>query len=606
MRIGIFSVIFTALLFGQAYACPDYKAWGVDQQTFSGDDLYQERVFGVLAGGENNLREDCSHIYQKLQSDTGTGYFTSKPDFTIETPGMTGYDLHIEVVSDCDSSLLINTPAGNWFFDDDDNEDSFLDPKIVLENPSSGLLDIWVGTYNGETCKAQLKLETFVASSQGGCPSYDQVGVQQATFSGDDLYQPRSFSVTAGGPINLQDDCRDIYGNLQTDTGTGYFTSQPDFTINTPGMDGYELHISVVSECDASLLVNTPAANWFFDDDDNSDSYLDPKIVLTDPSSGRLDIWVGTYNGDYCDAELTLETFLPERVNACPSYDQMGVEQATYSGDDLYQRRSFTVVAGGPANLRDDCGDIYSNLQTDSGTGYFASQPDFTINTPGMDGYELHINVVSECDASLLINTPSANWYFDDDDNSDSFLDPAIVLNNPSSGRLDIWVGTYNGEYCDAELTLETFLPAQASACPSYDQTGVQQATFSGNDLYQPRYFKVTAGGPINLQQDCGSIHRNLKTDTGTGYFTSQPDFTINTPGMDGYELHVAVTSDCDASLLINTPAANWYFDDDDNTDSYLDPKIILKNPSSGRLDIWVGTYDGDYCDAELRLETFY
>jgi hypothetical protein len=54
---------------------------------------------------------------------------------------------------------------------------------------------------------------------------------------------------------------------------------------------------------------------------------------------------------------------------------------------------------------------------------------------------------------------------------------------------------------------------------------------------------------------------------------------------------------------LINTASVNWYYDDDDNGD--LDPKIVLTRPADGYLDIWVGTYDGAYCDAILSLETF-
>ena len=72
-------------------------------------------------------------------------------------------------------------------------------------------------------------------------------------------------------------------------------------------MGRYKLAISVVSRCDAALLINTGSVNWFYDDDDNGN--LDPRIVLTRPSNGIIDIWVGTYDGDYCDAVLSMETF---------------------------------------------------------------------------------------------------------------------------------------------------------------------------------------------------------------------------------------------------------------------------------------------------------
>ena len=96
-------------------------------------------------------------------------------------------------------------------------------------------------------------------------------------------------------------------------------------------MNRYQLVVSVVSACDAALLINSASANWFYDDDDNGN--LDPKIVLTRPVNGRLDVWIGTYDVEYCDAQLQLETFdrqgtklralrsltEAERVVQCPS-----------------------------------------------------------------------------------------------------------------------------------------------------------------------------------------------------------------------------------------------------------------------------------------------
>ena len=159
LRKLFFSIIALIASSVAAYACPDPSQWGVSQGAFSGGDLYQPRYFDVVAGGDWSLTTECGYIYNSLRSDRGDGWFTSQPDFTIETPGMQGYTLHVAVVSNCDASLLINTPAGNWYYDDDDNGN--LDPIITLSNPSSGLLDIWVGTFNGEFCDAQLRLETF-------------------------------------------------------------------------------------------------------------------------------------------------------------------------------------------------------------------------------------------------------------------------------------------------------------------------------------------------------------------------------------------------------------------------------------------------------------
>ncbi|GGL63784.1 hypothetical protein GCM10011392_18160 [Wenxinia marina] len=49
------------------------------------------------------------------------------------------------------------------------------------------------------------------------------------------------------------------------------------------------------------------SANRYSDDDDNGN--MEPRIVLTRPSNGILDVWVGTHDGSYCNPELRLETF---------------------------------------------------------------------------------------------------------------------------------------------------------------------------------------------------------------------------------------------------------------------------------------------------------
>lgn len=136
------------------------------------------------------------------------------------------------------------------------------------------------------------------------CPDWNLSAAAQYSGSGDYFYQPRAYSVIAGGEFPLAK-CRHI--RPATDTGPGFFTDRPDFRFNIFGMSRYALHIRVNSNCDAALLVNTASATWFYDDDDNGN--LDPLIILTNPADGYLDIWVGTYDGAYCDATLELETY---------------------------------------------------------------------------------------------------------------------------------------------------------------------------------------------------------------------------------------------------------------------------------------------------------
>jgi hypothetical protein len=147
--------------------------------------------------------------------------------------------------------------------------------------------------------------------------------------------------------------------------------------------------------------------------------------------------------------------------------------------------------------------------------------------------------------------------------------------------------------------TILTFgLASTALACPDFNQSGPGE-TLSGSQMRQGVTYSVDAGGE-NFLGDCRQIRP--ETDSGPGYFTTVPDFTFFLEDMGRSKLVVSVFSDCDAALLINTGAVNWYYDDDDNGNQ--DPKIILTRPSDGYLDVWVGTYDGQVCDAVLQLQT--
>ena len=136
------------------------------------------------------------------------------------------------------------------------------------------------------------------------CPNYNMVGVEAYEASGNQLRSGAAFNVVAGGQ-NYIFSCPAI--NPGTDRGAGYFTTQADFSFYLSNMGGHRLALSVISECDSALLINTGAVNWYYDDDDNGN--LDPRITLTRPSNGRIDVWVGTYDGEYCNATLYLQTY---------------------------------------------------------------------------------------------------------------------------------------------------------------------------------------------------------------------------------------------------------------------------------------------------------
>ena len=132
------------------------------------------------------------------------------------------------------------------------------------------------------------------------CPDYNQYG-ETYTLTGQQLYAPQDYPVTAGG------------GNSLTDCGfsnTGYVITAPDFSFNLSGTGAYDrLEIEVTAaDCDTVLLVNSADATWFFDDDTNGNL---PVVNLygTSNTEGWVDVWVGTYGSSTCAATLQMETW---------------------------------------------------------------------------------------------------------------------------------------------------------------------------------------------------------------------------------------------------------------------------------------------------------
>lgn len=65
-------------------------------------------------------------------------------------------DLTFMVEADDDTTLLINTPNGRWYCDDDSG--GGLNPKVQITNPQDGRYDIWVGTYGEDMVQSTLKI----------------------------------------------------------------------------------------------------------------------------------------------------------------------------------------------------------------------------------------------------------------------------------------------------------------------------------------------------------------------------------------------------------------------------------------------------------------
>ncbi len=138
-------------------------------------------------------------------------------------------------------------------------------------------------------------------------------------------------------------------------------------------------------------------------------------------------------------------------------------------------------------------------------------------------------------------------------------------------------------------LGLALATPAIAAACPVV-AVGAQEISLDTATLAAGYGVDVIAGGDIDLST-CGYE---------AGYVIESPDFSFNLSGIVG-PVNLTVSSpNCDSMLLVNAPDGSWYWDDDSAGD--LLPALAVDVAADGRLDVWVGTYDGEFCDATLIL----
>jgi hypothetical protein len=81
-----------------------------------------------------------------VQTNRGglTAWVAKAPDFQVYyTAGSFALTFHVQ--ADADTTLLINTPNGEWVANDD-GPNNGLNPLLRFASPLSGRYDIWVGT----------------------------------------------------------------------------------------------------------------------------------------------------------------------------------------------------------------------------------------------------------------------------------------------------------------------------------------------------------------------------------------------------------------------------------------------------------------------------
>jgi hypothetical protein len=126
-----------ALAFAGPVAAQDYNAEpNYGRITLAPGFQPDPHLVNLRAGGSisaSNAGSGCS------------GYITNAPDFRFQWNGNGSLNIKISVMSNADTTLVVNGPNGEWYCDDDSGSGN--NPLVTLGSVS-GRYEIWVGTYN--------------------------------------------------------------------------------------------------------------------------------------------------------------------------------------------------------------------------------------------------------------------------------------------------------------------------------------------------------------------------------------------------------------------------------------------------------------------------
>jgi len=210
-----------------------------------------------------------------------TGMVARRADFTLRYRDAGELPLIFGATSDADTTLLIRSPDGRWFCDDDTIG---LDPRVRFDAPRNGRYQIWVGTFGADSAPAVLSISEVDQGPDFTLdPTYGTVNLVSG-FTPD----PHTIAISAGGELNAQ--------VLGVPGCVGFVARAPDYRVNwTAGSGSLPLVFSVAAEADTTLVINDAEGNWVCDDDGGNNG-MNPAITFANPVGGQYDIWVGTYS----------------------------------------------------------------------------------------------------------------------------------------------------------------------------------------------------------------------------------------------------------------------------------------------------------------------
>ena len=234
--------------------------------------------------------------------------------------------LGLYVEGNVDTTLVVQTPSGEYFCNDDFSEESGRNPAVQLESPETGIYSAWVGTYKAAEVGAPAMLaitELDLPWSSGGRATGNPDAVLRSGFMPD----PHEVGITVGGE-------HPAYAVHYT--CAGYVASEEaDYSFEYhPGRSNLSMYVQ--SYADTTLVVQTPSGAWACNDDLSSERGRAPGIHFDDPEQGTYKVWVGTYSMNDSNAPAILAITERGLTLGDPSEESDGSAQVSSSGTGFF------------------------------------------------------------------------------------------------------------------------------------------------------------------------------------------------------------------------------------------------------------------------------
>lgn len=244
-------------------------------------------------------------------SEGCTGFIPASPAVTVDYQGDADM-LRAFFYSDGDTTLVVQTPDGDYLCDDNGNQ-LVLDATVEITKPVQGPYNVWVGATDAKalvpgflvfTTHDEVTANTLALASLVKRPVAPAVlPVRDRLVHAAERLEEASAKVAAadalkaGGKAVTKDITAD--GDLpapELQTGDtlcgGLVNVEPSYAFDWSG-DAKALNVFVEADGDTTLLVMAPDGSFLCADDADGNRNLNPLLVISEPAAGRYLVWVG-------------------------------------------------------------------------------------------------------------------------------------------------------------------------------------------------------------------------------------------------------------------------------------------------------------------------